>query len=60
MVRDNDLFFIDEGKLVSNHMFDDSSAASYKINVEVTDSAGLTFQKTFTITVIEPPILVDS
>ena len=34
-------------------MFDDSSAVSYKINVEVTDSAGLTYQETFTISVIE-------
>ena len=41
---DNDLFFIDEGKLVSNHMFDDSSAVSYKINVEVTDSRS-TYQR---------------
>ena len=56
---DNDLFFIDEDQLVSNHMFDDSSAASYSINVEVTDSAGLTYQKTFTISVIENPTPVD-
>ena len=34
-------------------MFDDSSAASYSIRVEVTDSAGLTFQENFTITVID-------
>ncbi|MBT6462332.1 MAG: SUMF1/EgtB/PvdO family nonheme iron enzyme [Opitutae bacterium] len=49
---DNDLFFIDGDQLVSNHMFDDSSAAKYKINVEATDSTGLTYQEVFTITVI--------
>ena len=48
----NELFFIDGDQLVSNHMFDDTAAASYKINVEVTDSADLTFVKTFTITII--------
>ena len=46
----NELFFIDGDQLVSNHMFDDVCCIPQ--NPVKMDSAGLTFQKNFTITVI--------
>ena len=53
----NDLFFIDGTKLVSNHVFDETSETSQLIRITAIDSAGLTKTKEFfvEITTAEKP-----
>ena len=49
----NELFYIEGDQLLSNHVFDDSSSAKYTINVEVTDSSGLTTTENLDISIID-------
>ena len=53
----NDLFFIDGTKLVSNHVFNETSETSQLIRITAIDSAGLTKTKEFfvEITTAEKP-----
>lgn len=51
--EDNASFTIDKDTLRTNGVFDFEKKASYSVRVRVTDAGGLSFEKVFTITVID-------
>ncbi len=59
---DNNRFFLDGNKLKTNAVFDFETQSSYSIRVRTTDLMGLTFEKSFTVSVIDvaeslPPVI---
>jgi hypothetical protein len=55
---DNSAFYIDGTTLKSSAIFNHEAKSSYSIRVRVTDSGGLTFDKTLTITITNVTIVV--
>ncbi|NVK82760.1 MAG: T9SS type A sorting domain-containing protein, partial [Cytophagia bacterium] len=50
---DNDKFKIEAGALVANAVFNFEEKSSYTIRVRTTDAGNLTFEKSFTITIVD-------